>query len=406
MIAAVALTLILSACGATTVNSGQKQAISAPRTPTAMPTPPHLSWRAVTLPAKGNANDVANGVATAVSPVNGRHAWVCASSDGATFLIWFTKDAAATWQMVSVLTSPAAGASCSLTADQGDSNAIAANFAWGTANASGGGTQGSQSYYSTDDGAHWTAMRPELWIAQVITVGSSTYASLLDTSAQADGFVVSADRLASWHGILQPTQNTHPQYRFWAASVTGELLWADTLGGGAQWSDDGGASWGGVPPPSPGQIVQTTLATWQAQSSDWLVCGYVAGATQGPAENLCTSGIGGSFELGKVWSAYPSLTDTWECGHCAQGGGPSSGVHSCLASAMASDGTLYSVCGNDPQDSGTPPTPWTISRLTPGASIWATVGLAPCQNITLTQTGQAWCVDPVNQSLYMLDQLP
>jgi hypothetical protein len=403
--AALVCALALAGCG----SLGPLPVATKTASPRATTTPkPALAWRTVALPTELTPSTTG----IAISPVNGSDAWFCAPAVGTKgYEVWRTNDAGMTWMKASYLT-PAMSqpfTSCSLTADQSTANALAVNFTWGAANSPVDGTTGSYSYYSTDDGATWNSLGQNRWITQVATIGATTYAELLDTSQGSKRYlVVSADHLATWRGVNEPTQNTQQDFQFWAASTSGELLWADMNAGGAFFSDDGGASWQPVSPPVKGQSLQVTLALWRPgqatgqQANDWLICGYAQAATaQASTQNLCTS------DQGKTWTTSPTLNTTWECGHCAQGGGPSTGVNPCLATAIASDGALYAVCGNDPQDSGTPqPTSWALTRLAPGDGAWTTVGEAPCQSVTMTQTGQAWCVNPVSASVFTLAQLP
>lgn len=395
-----ALALMLVGCDATAHNATPAHHSQA--TATAAP-PKMLDWRKIGLPPGVPATeDSVSGpmpIATIVSPVNGHLAWVCAPGNGASFQVWFTQDAGATWRQVGALTptAPLPITACVLTADRGNADALAANFGWSSGN---GPTvsSGSLSYYSSDDGASWRQMPQNDWVAQVATVGGATYAMLI--SAQSTSLVVSGDHLTTWHSAQQPPQNTHAPFQFWAASASGELLLAN-MNGGAQVSDDAGASWGPLPPPQTGQAIEVTVAAWLAQSSDWRICGYEQTQTaQDPMETRCTA------DRGKTWASYPPLTSTWECGHCARNAGPNSGVNPCLASAITASGALYAICGNDPQDSGKPWAPWTISRLSPGASTWATVGLAPCTTLNIAQSGQAWCNDARGAATYILDQLP
>jgi hypothetical protein len=399
------LALMLVGCDATPQSAAPthgRALATATATPTKM-----LDWREVSLPPGVPATeDTPNGalpIAPVVSHVNGRNAWVCAPASGASFQVWFTQDAGATWRKMGTLTptAPLPITTCDLITDQGDADALVAIFDWSSGNGP-SVSSGSITYYSTDDGVNWLQMPRNILISQVVTVGATTYATLLDTSTQISHLVASTDHLASWRVIQIPTQSANGYSVFWAAAAPGGLLWG-LMNTDLLYLSNSGGSWTAIPSPASAPV-QVNLAAWRGQPGGWLVCGYVniaAGTPEVTAQTEC------SADLGKTWVVYPTLKETWECGHCAADAGPSSGVHPCLPSAITASGALYSVCGNDPQDSGTPPTPWTISRLSPGASAWTTLGLTSCQSVTFTQTGQAWCFDDlVSRSTYMLDQLP
>ncbi|HZC06576.1 MAG TPA: hypothetical protein VE338_13155 [Ktedonobacterales bacterium] len=403
---ALVMALALAACtGLPGAPLGQTSAkVTTTKTPA-----PTLNWRKAALPAGIDAR--AAGIA--VSPANGREAWLCApASDPQGYQAWRTDDAGTTWVKVSYLkpTASQAFTTCALTANQSDASAVALNFTWGAANAPVNGQQGSQSYYSTDGGTSWSALPTNIWVSRVVTVGATTYAQLFDTSQRSiASLVTSGDHLASWHTISAPTKGQPPDFQFWAAATPGELLWANMNANGALYTDNNGSGglWHAITPPPTGEGLQVTLAVWQpaqatgSHADGWLICGYVqkVGA-QNSAMNVCTR------DRGATWTTLPPLKNTWECAHCGQVGGASSGVNPCLASAITANGALYAVCGDDPQDSGVAPTPWTVSRIAPGSSTWATLGQAPCQQITTTRTGQAWCFDTVGHSAYVLDALP
>lgn len=403
--------LALAGCGSLGPLSG---AATKTPTPRATTTPkPALDWRTVTLPTPFSY--LTTGIT--VSRANGRDAWLCAPAAGTQgYQVWRTTDAGMTWVKASYLTLAPTHAikSCSLAPNQSDANGVAINFNWGDANAPVNAPQGTQSYYSVDSGANWTTLPPDIWVIQVVTSGATTYAEIADTSQRSQtSLITSADHLASWNTVSPPGQNpTHPDFQFWAASTPGELLWANMNADGALYTDYNGSGgvWNAITPPA-GDSLQVTLAVWQSaqatgfQANGWLICGYVQQAgVQNSAINVCT------HDRGATWTTFPSLKNTWECGHCSQTGGASSGVNPCLASAISDSGALYAVCGHDPQDSGTPWAPWTVSRIASGGSAWTTLGQTPtaCVDITLTSTGQAWCFNTLKgaTTAYVLDTLP
>lgn len=398
---AVTAMLALAGCGSFGPLSG---AAAKTPTPRATATPkPALDWRTVTLPTPF----VVRTTGIAISPVNGNEAWFCApATDAQGDEVWRTTDAGSTWVKASYITLAPSHAiqSCSLAADQGDANAVAVNVNWGDANAPVNAPQGTQSYYSLDGGSNWTTLPPDIWVDQVVTYGHATFAQFADTSQRSRTSLIESNvHLTAWSTVQTPGQDTPANFEFWAAPAPEQLLWASMNGGSAYTSDYASLvyAWKPVTPPTGGAGLTVTLATWR--SNGWLICGYVQKVgTQNAYVNVCT------HDGGATWATLPALKSTWECAHCGQGGSAGTGVNPCLASAISASGALYAVCGNDPQDSGAAPTPWTVSRMTPGASTWTKLGQTPCQQITTTSTGQAWCLTGAKgvTTVYVLDALP
>jgi hypothetical protein len=412
-----AIALALTACGGATSPTRVKAPInSAIATATLAP---RLNWRALPLPAGVGlgAGDSATSTGSAISPVSARVAWVCAPAGGTGYQIWRTQDEGASWSHMSDLTPNTSGQplnGCAVRPNETDTNALSLNISWGVLNApnaTSASLQGSQAYYSVDGGAHWKTLPSGDWLDQTVTVGATTYALLLHPSGGSAELVASADQLATWRDLPTPDSENSPMIQAAAAPTPGQpdqLLWM-RMNGGASYSNDGGAHWSAIPPPAAGAVT-VTRAQWLPQNVSgsagvgWLVCGYLQTATaQQPTKNLCTT------SLGKTWTSYPVLPNSWDCGHCAQGGGASSGTAPCLIATIGPGGALYADCGLDPQDSGDAPIPWTISRIAPGATTWTDIGQSPCQNsLSMTQTGQAWCVatSAGASTTYILDQLP
>lgn len=412
---ALALTFGITACGGIVSPTQVKAPINS-AIATATPAP-RLNWRALPLPAGVSAtgSGSATGVGSAVSPVSARVAWVCAPTGGTGYQIWRTQDEGASWSHMSDLTPNTSGQplnGCAVRLNETDANALSINISWGVLNApntSSASLQGSQAYYTADGGAHWKTLPSGAWLDQTVTVGATTYALLLHPSGGSADLVASADQLTTWRDLPTPDRENSPMIQ--AAAAPGQpdqLLWM-RMNGSASYSTNGGADWSAVPPPAAGAVT-VTQAQWLPQNAagsagaGWLICGYLQTATaQQPTKNLCTT------SLGKTWTSYPVLPNTWDCGHCAQGGGASSGTSPCLIAAIGPGGALYADCGNDPQDSGIAPTPWVVSRVAPGATNWTDIGQSPCQNsLSMTQTGQAWCVatSAGASTTYILDQLP
>lgn len=363
---------------------------------TATATPRALNWREITPPS--GVDPRASGLT--ISPVDGSVAWLCIAESNARYQMWRTQDAA-NWKMVSKITLPTTEpvTMCQLRADEGDANAVIADFRSGadTSNVSSGPPL---SYYSVDGGLSWKALSPNRWIDQVVTVGSTTYALV---PGDFELLVYSSDHLATWQGVLDPpTRDTgEGQFQFASATAPGHLVWENT-NGETKISHDNGNSWRVIPSPSSGQTVDIRMAAWHAGgAATWMLCGYlVSSTTRFPAENLCT------LDEGRTWKHYPSLKESWKCSHCGPSGAASSGTAPCLASGLGVDGSLYAICGNYAQDGGTSWTPWVLSRIAPGDSTWTTVGQAPCMDITVTRTGQMWCFNTVTHANYVLDYLP
>lgn len=408
--------LILAGCAGfgpsgTTGGAPTPTITRAPNAPNAVPgtaTPisaPTLDWRTVHLPAGVNIATAAPAAspataALAVSPVNGRVAWLCAPAANGIYVIWRTQDEAATWRQIAALQPqtqlPVTG--CLPMAGQGDADTLAVNFLWGVESPVGDSPHGLAGYFTADSGAHWTRTPNNQLLQQVTTIGATTYALTIDlTSANSNySLVASVDHLASWRVIASPLGRPTPNVEVWFSANPSELIWDGMNSGQVYHSSDGGDHWARIPAPA-GLSIQPTAAAWRGQQAGWLVCAYanIPAATPGPPGTRMQC----SADLGKTWTVIPNLTDTWSCGHCADGGGPASGSNACIPSVMSNAGALYALCGHDPQDtvSTTPQPPLTLSVMAPGATSWTTIGQAPCIFGTqpiLTQTGQVWLLQP------------
>lgn len=385
------LTLALAGCG-----GGAHEQPNALKT-----TAPILNWRKLAPPTNVDRRNSS----ISVSRVNGRNAWLCAPDSSGQFLVWRTQDAGMTWSQTGAFPSPAPASAmtqlCSMSADQNLDTGVAFDISWGSGNSPAPEAPGAVSYYSADGGAHWTEAPKNQYIQQVATSGNITYAIVEDTANNYYVSVVaSSSQLSDWRVIDPTILPAQSNGLFWAATSSGALLWADPNSTSAFHSSDQGTTWTTALTQS-SQQVSVNLAVWRGQSAGWLMCGFLqssAGNGADASQTLC------SADMGKTWTVRKNLLDTWECAHCTSGGA-SSGVHPCVPNEIAPDGALYATCGNDPQDTGAPPTPWVFSRLPLGASAWRTVGQAPCASVTTTQTGQAWCIDPTHGD-YVLDQLP
>ncbi len=375
-IVVLALTLMLAACGGAA--SSPKALANA--TPTALATPtaapvPHLNWRTVTTPI-----DLSHGgVSMDSSPVNGRNAWICGADSNGRFPIYRTQDAGATWVQISTL-APAAPQpfdGCSVSPDENAANGVAVWFPTSDPSQP-GPASGAAAYYSADGGADWTALPQNWWIQQVATSAAVTYALVNDLAhdAGASELYASSDNLATWHAINPTSQTMQQNTQFWAATDSGEILFAPTGINPLYRSTDYGLHWTQALAQS-GPAVSVGVAAWQGQSAGWLVCGNPAADS---TQTLC------SKDLGKTWTAEPSAAGL-------------SG--SCFSSTLTATGSTYATCRAPQTASG-----WALYRLTPGASLWRPIGDAPYRYVTMSQSGQVWCEDGNGVNTYVLDQLP
>ncbi len=366
---AILVTLALAGCG---------------RTPhaTARPSPTatqvtRLAWRQVALPAGGDLQH--DGFA--ISPVDGRDAWVCAPASVNTFTMWTTQDAGTSWRQLATLSpaTPEPVRWCTLVADEGDPRSVVAGFNWGSGEA---GTLRSISYVSTDGGTQWRPLPGEVQTIEIGSVGGKTFAILNDTSAGPSAqpppeLVVSTDGLRSWHANRPAGLDSRDGFfRFWVSPATGELL-AATYDNTLWLSDNAGGSWSHVSTPD----MQIGFAAWLSQPGHWLMCG---GTSAQPSQLLC------STDLGETWRPQPTFDYTLHCDTCGKRGAPYTLTQSCGADAITSDGSLVAVC---PVSGDAAQPTFAAYRLAPSTSTWTSLGAAPSPFLTLSATGQIWCVD-------------
>jgi hypothetical protein len=370
--------------------------VGATRTPTTVPT---LAWQFVTLP---NGAPVAGANGFAVSPVHGTIVWACLPGNGASYTIWQSHDAAASWMQIHVVApvTPLPVTGCQVIADQSDVDALALVFTWG---AGADGTLGSVSFYSDNGGAQWQQLTSGLQITEVATLGQMTYAILVATDpglgytgkVVSRGLVVSTDGLHSWQTINPPgVVVTNGASQFWIGATSADLMVSapnTTEGGLLFQSTDAGEQWTALPLPA-AQAGLASLAIWREQASGWFICS-MSGVGSGFMQ--CTS------NLGQSWTALPMLEITSSCTACDKGAAPAE-TSPCLPSAASVDGSLLATC---PQTSGdADQMTFTLYRLPPGASKWVPLGQAPSSLIAYTRTGQLWCLTP-GGTLAMLPQV-
>lgn len=390
---ALALLVLLSACGTNPQRAGSHSSANATATP--VPHPP-LQWRQVSPPS---GVDFASAGVT-MSPVDGHDAWICAPGSNSGFQIWRTQDGGVTWQSESTLapSAPLPITGCDLVANQTSANAIAAVFTWG---AGIDGTLRSRSYYSVDGGARWTQLTGDQALSSVATSGAMTYALLMDTSTavqnQTIALVASQDQLVSWHAIQPPGLATHDGVEeFWMTPEGGQLL-AQTANNELFSSNTGGASWAPILGPS-GQAIQVSLAASPGPGSQWYICGTVS------ATHLleCSRDLGGS------WSQLPLLFGTYHCNACGKGGASVSGTASCPPSTMTQAEMIMVSCGSQISDINglLQQSAYVLYGLPHGATDWMAIGTAPGPNVLVTQTGQIWCMTSSATQMFVLDRLP
>lgn len=375
----VALTLLLSACGAG-AGSGSRAQNAAQKiaTPTATTPIPALNWRKITTPI-----DLSHGgVSMAVSPVNGREAWACGPGASGKFPIWRTQDAGATWRQISVITTvapppTATSTGCSVIPDQNLATSVAVWVPTGDASAP-GPTSSALAYFSSDGGVTWTQTAQNWWINQIATSGGTTYALVDDFGRQGNvNLFASSDHFATWRSVNPQAQELEQNPPLlWVAPTSTDALLSINTSSQLYHSTNGGNQWTLVTAQS-GQSAAAEQAVWRGQSAGWMLCG---GPTSGAsAQTLC------STDGGKTWTTRPATTGS-----------------ACAIVGLTVDGTLYDVC---PGAYGAAQ-PYVLMRLALNGSAWTTVGTAPDKYITVTQSGQIWCNLGDGSATYVLDQLP
>lgn len=346
------IALLLAGCGATSSQHAQ----GAPR-PTKTPAPT-LTWKAVTLP---EGLSIAN-AGWAASPVDGHDAWLCAPGSAGHYIVWATQDAGETWRQAGVFAyATPEPASCTLVADQASVRALVATLGWGSGEA---GTLQAASVYSSDGGAHWTHAPI---IAEMATGASGAIALVNGRLA------MSSDGSHTWRNLTStPLAAQDAFLHFWLAPVGSTLLAASYFG--ALWrTDDLGAHWTKVPTPDG----QTSLVVWLSASHTFYLCGGAGG----PSLTIQCSG-----DMGAHWSSVPAITQTTPCSKC--GIGVTSQTTSCPPMTIAPDGSLLTICWDDPasQKDGA------LYRLAPQSDKWQRIGTAPGMVDLVSVSGPVWCV--------------
>jgi hypothetical protein len=353
--------------------------------------------------SQGGSGSPGSGWGAVISPVDGHEAWACGVNANNSFTIWQTLDSMATWKVMATLTPQHQSApieSCDIALDQGDKNALAVDLSW--SNGNGPNPDPSEiTYYSANNGATWTRLGANMFLTDITTVGSTTYAESYDPNGHIS-VIVSHDRLVTWQTMTMPSSAS---VVILAAellpSAAIDLLWYDP-NGQAYHSSNGGATWTRIGPLQ-GHTAQLAAISWQAASSRWKLCADTPATGNGALPTFgCTT------DLGATWTIIPQLTSTWECAACGANATPESGVDPCIAYQMTGSGALYDVCGNDPQDSSFP-SRYILMRYASDSQTWTTVGELPVpyeSEVTITPAGQIWLQDEAHQKAYFLEQIP
>lgn len=312
------------------------------------------------------------GLNLAFSPASDQDAWLCAQGPSGSFTIWATTDQARTWHIAShltenVTTQPNFG--CQLTPDSLDPRVLALSFAWGCGEC---GTLTGASYISGDGGATWRLVSANggvglLATESLATMGGRTYA------LSGGSVVVSDDGLATWRAIGPNTPAHTAFFYLWPNPTTGALLVStggDQAGVASAWlTTNQGATWTAANLPNGFQINQGEAA-WLPASDTWMICGQIPSSIPSSHPIQCTN------DLGKTWTARPSLTLTVTCSNCDKHGGPLVTQDGCYPMAMTPDSSMYALCEPAATVTQGQLLPVNLYRLPPGASAWVSLGLA------------------------------
>lgn len=277
-----------------------------------------------------------------VSASDGATAYACAAPNGAAHpQVVVTHNAGATWTRAADI--PAAWGQCPfLVVDALDPAIVVAD--------SGMVTNITPQAISTDSGASWqlTSNAPVYSILQPATVGSRTYAILLQSDANGDSNTlgVSDDHLKTWHAI--DTGISDRNYRsLWVNPSTGAILLETES---ALWStDDGGQRWSRLQFPIP---VWDDIVVQQPTAGKrlWHLCESSSSATTNGVRIMCTA------DGGKTWTQEPALALA------------NSAVYGEAVVGIAKDDSLLAYTTSSSQ---------TLFRLPYGATRWQLLGALP-----------------------------
>ena len=398
MLALALALLCVTACGEQT---GSKQTSSRAGAPTPRP---RLAFHPITLPPGFN---VPQG-SIAISPVDGKDAWVCVAADNRSFQIWATTDEGSTWHAAGMLhpITPQQPTSCRMLADQHDTQAAVFVVGWGSGEA---GDLASMSFYTRDGGQHWQQLPGWIGVTSVETDGARAYAVIIvitpppaqpqaaplaavspprfsapgpgQRNLERSEFIVSDDGLQAWHELHPGSQATQRTvFQFWHSPTSGDLF-AATYNSALWHSPDGGVSWTQLDTPS----MQISQGAWLFSQKAWMFCGW-----QGLGVTMC------SMDSGTTWRQVPGLVSPSQCGkYCDKGGHPFvAQPEGCPPFALESDGSLLASCPFGVTDTG--PDQFMVYRLAPGATNWTALGSAPSLPSSVSANGIIWCLNTQN----------
>ena len=372
--ALLAALVVLAGCG--TAASGPARGRGGQATATATL---QLSWRHVQLPAQVTSQSRAlSGFGFAISPVDGRDAWLCVRTRANSPEIWATRDAGETWIDMGALppVTSEQGKVCVLVADESDPRALAAAVSLQSET----GAPRYATLVSTDGGAHWSRIPGDMRLLEMGSQGAITYAVPSDDSAPpSKDIVASTDGLRTWHTVRPAALAADDAlFVFWLRPSSTEIV-AMSLHDTLWRSTDGGAHWARLSTP-PLQTVR--LIAWLPARAQWMFCGW--------PEDL--SHIACSTDLGKTW--------------------PSRDINPhCYPADELPSGTLLAVCTTGGDGTGT--LTRTLYQMPLDATTWMSLGALPDPGIwsvpilyAATATGQLWCVAPNISDFFYVATLP
>lgn len=360
--AAILLAALLAGCDTQFSQSSKTPGANPTSTPAA--SLPPLAWRLATMPANLDAVHVG----FAVSPVDGRIAWVCDPSGSTSADIWQTQDAGRTWHVAGHVSVATQGpGNCTLTPDDLDPHALVATVSWGSGEA---GDLTGESFYSADDAAHWQNLPQQSAMggpsmSQVATLDS------LAVGIMPDGLAISRDGFNTYTTSRPDGLKSPDIFHFWMDPSGGTIL-ASTTNNGLWKTSDLGSTWSKVPT----SASQINFGRWLSGSGKFLICGGIAN----PPVLQC------SDDLGRTWSTIPSLTETHACSKC--GLGVTTQTNGCATIGIAADGSLLASCPATMTFAGA--SSYVLYRLAPGDSAWTILGGSNGMVWSIPNNGLIW----------------
>ncbi|HEX8982253.1 MAG TPA: hypothetical protein VF792_05750 [Ktedonobacterales bacterium] len=322
---------------------------------------PPLAWRSATTPP--NFDVRRSGIA--VSPVDGHIAWVCESSGSTSADIWQTQDAGLHWTVAGHISITTNGVgNCELTPDEVDPHALVATITWGSGEA---GDLTGESFYSSDDAAHWQSLPQGSGLSEVATLND------VAVGIVPEGLALSKDGFSTYSTTRPDSLKSQDIFRIWVAPSGGTIL-AASLNNGLWKTTDLGSTWTRVSTP----FTQTTMGRWLNGSGKFLICGGVSN----PPSLQCSADLGGT------WSTVPSLTYTHACSKC--GVGIVTQTDQCATAGIAPDGSILAYCPVSKIADIT--SLFVLYRFTPGDTAWTILGGAHGVPGDIPDNGPLWTI--------------